>query len=162
MGAPSKKIVLERIRKKLTKQIRAANKTVEQAREVFQVGNDRAENRGERGAIQEKSWLLSAQAGRLDELRRQLYAIQQTEVKMQRTVAPGALVYLRDSSTGEEEIYLLHPDLGGMQIELEGMTVFSVSPAAPLGAAMVGKKAGDTIELDLPMGTRRLKVMRVT
>ena len=161
MKTPSKAEVFQRIRDQLVDQIAQAEKAAGQAKESFQVGDDRAENRGERGAIQEKSWLLSAHAGRVEELRQQLYAIEKTEVDDHEAAVPGALVYLEEEGSGEPEVYLLHPELGGQEIRLEEMTIFAISPAAPLGAALMGKKKGDVIDLQLPAGTRRLKITRV-
>jgi transcription elongation GreA/GreB family factor len=161
MKTPSKTEVFQRIRDQLADQLAAAEKAAGQARDSFQVGDDRAENRGERGAIQEKSWLLSAHAGRVEELQQQLHAAEKTELKTHDAVVPGALVYLEEEGGGEPEVYLLHPDLGGVEVQLEEYTIFVISPAAPLGAALMGKKVGDLVELQLPGGTRRLKITAV-
>ena len=52
MAVLSKERVFKQIADELREQIAATEKAVEQAREAFHVGDDRAENRGERGAIQ--------------------------------------------------------------------------------------------------------------
>jgi transcription elongation GreA/GreB family factor len=161
MKTPPKTEVFQRIRDQLAEQIAAAEKAAEQAKESFQVGDNRADNRGERGAIQEKSWLLSAHAARVEELRQQLYAIEKTDVEVHDAAVPGALVHLEEEVGGEPEVYLLHPELGGLEIRLEDSTLLVISPAAPLGAALMGKKKDDVVDLQLPGGARRLKITDV-
>ena len=157
----SKEQVFKQIREGLRNQISGTEKAVEQAREAFKVGDDRAENRGERGAIQEKSWLLSAQAARLDELRRQLFAIENTELEAHSAVSLGAVVLVEEPDGGRREHYLVHPALGGTEIEVEGLTLLAISPASPMGAALLGRRAGDEIEVQLPATTRRLTILEV-
>ena len=162
MTVALKEQVLKQIRDELREKIAATEKAVEQARESFRVGDDRAENRGERGAIQEKSWLLSAQASRLEELRRQLFAVENTATGLLNSVGPGALVVLKDEALGEEEVYLVHPELGGAETEVGGQEVLAISPASPLGAALLGGTAGQEIEVRLPAAVRRLKILEVS
>jgi transcription elongation GreA/GreB family factor len=157
----SKKQILEQIRTEILRQISATEKAVEQAREGFRVGDDRAENRGERGAIQEKSWLLSAQAARLEELNRQLYAVDHIELQALREVSTGALVWVEDPAVGEKETYLVHPELGGMEVSVGGRPLLAISPASPLGAALFGRKPGDAIEVELPAAVRKLTIVEV-
>ena len=157
----TKEKVFKQIREGLRNQISEASKAVEQAREAFRVGDERAENRGERGAIQERSWLLSAQATRLDELRRQLFVIESTPLEACRAVSLGALVLVEEPCSQRREIYLLHPALGGTEIEVDGLTLLAVSPASPMGAALMGRTEGDAVEVELPAANRRLTILEV-
>ena len=162
MATPTKKKILEKMRAQLKEQIKSVEKAVEQAREGFAVGDDRADNRGERGAIQEKSWLLSAQASRLEELQRQLFALENADTRTLRTAGAGALVAVREIGGRKEEIYLLHPEFGGHETDVGGVKVTVISPVSPLGRALVGKKTGEDLEAELPGGVRRLRVLRVS
>ena len=39
---------------------------------------------------------------------------------------------------------------------------FKISDQAPIGAALIGKRAGDEIEVEVPSGTVRMKVLEVS
>lgn len=161
MRSLSKEEVLKRIRDELKQQLSAVEEAVQQAREGLTVGDNRADNRGERGAIQEKSWLYSAQAERLEDLRQKIYVIDNFEVETCDTIGPGALVSLREEGAEQQEIYFLQPALGGMEVEIDGILVAAISPASPIGNALYGKKAGDQVTVELPAGEQMLIINSV-
>jgi transcription elongation GreA/GreB family factor len=59
-------------------------------------------------------------------------------------VEVGALVQL--DLGGEEGWFLLGPAAGGTEVRVEGIEVTVVTPEAPLGGALLGRRAGDSIE----------------
>jgi regulator of nucleoside diphosphate kinase len=70
-------------------------------------------------------------------------------------VTMNSQVVLRDLDTGEDQVLtLVFPH----EANVEGR---KVSVLAPLGTAVLGYRAGDVIEWQVPAGTRRLKVERV-
>ena len=70
-------------------------------------------------------------------------------------VTMNSQVALRDLDTGEDIVMtLVFPH----EANVEGR---KVSVLAPLGTAVLGYRAGDVIEWEVPAGTRRLKVERV-
>jgi regulator of nucleoside diphosphate kinase len=70
-------------------------------------------------------------------------------------ITMNSTVRLKDLDTGEEKIYtLVFP---GDIKAIPG----AVSVLAPIGTALIGYRAGDVIEWDVPAGTRRLKVLEV-
>ena len=84
------------------------------------------------------------------------------ELERAETVAPAEMpadvitmrsrVRLRDLNTGEEMVYtLVFPSEANFD---EG----KISVLAPVGTAMLGYRAGDTIEWQVPSGLRRLTV----
>jgi hypothetical protein len=60
----------------------------------------------------------------------------------------GALVALDGSAR-----YFIGPRAGGTEIELNDTSVLVITPQSPLGRQLLGRKQGDTLELDL--GGRR-------
>lgn len=48
------------------------------------------------------------------------------------------------------EIYFLVPVAGGEPLEIDGVTVKTLTPHSPLGAALCGRFVDDEVELDLP------------
>ena len=56
----------------------------------------------------------------------------------------GALVALEGPAR-----YFIGPRAGGTEIELNGTTVLVITPQSPLGRQLLGRRQGDTVELDL-------------
>lgn len=65
-------------------------------------------------------------------------------------VGIGALVELKGE--GERAIYLMGPLAGGREVECDGTEVMVMTPGSPLGALLMGKRAGDQVVLE---GRRR-------
>lgn len=58
-------------------------------------------------------------------------------------IAPGALVELRLG--GEERWFLVGPAAGGTEVSIDGVEVTVVTAEAPLGRALIGRRAGDRV-----------------
>jgi regulator of nucleoside diphosphate kinase len=72
-----------------------------------------------------------------------------------RVVTMNSRVKLRDLDSGESETYtLVYPSEANIDEE-------KLSVLAPLGTALLGTRAGQTVEVDAPGGLRRVKVERV-
>jgi regulator of nucleoside diphosphate kinase len=70
-------------------------------------------------------------------------------------VAMGSTVRLRDLETGEDETYtLVYPE----QADIRENTI---SVLAPVGTALLGYRAGDTVEWPVPSGIRRFRIEEV-
>jgi regulator of nucleoside diphosphate kinase len=70
-------------------------------------------------------------------------------------ITMNSIVHLLDLDTGEEMICtLVYPDDADIDQN-------KISVLAPVGTAMLGHSAGDTIEWDVPAGLRRLKVKEI-
>ncbi|MCL4371511.1 MAG: transcription elongation factor GreA [Chloroflexi bacterium] len=71
------------------------------------------------------------------------------------SVEVGATVTLRDES-GEEEQYAI---VGVMEAEPgKGR----ISNQSPVGRALMGHRPGETVDVETPMGTRRLTIVEIT
>lgn len=55
-------------------------------------------------------------------------------------IATGALVELASGA-----LYFLAPRGGGIEVEVDGRTVLVLTPQAPLGRQLLGKRAGDSV-----------------
>jgi transcription elongation GreA/GreB family factor len=75
-------------------------------------------------------------------------------------IALGALVEVE--STDKVESFLICSSGGGMSVDDEQGTVRVVTPEAPLGRALLGKTAGDEIELTVAGRKRELVIVTVT
>jgi transcription elongation factor GreA len=72
-------------------------------------------------------------------------------------VAPGTVVTLRYEGDDEDETSDFF--VGSIEERHEGRTV--VSPGSPLGQALLGHSAGETVEYAAPGGTLRVEIVTV-
>lgn len=72
-----------------------------------------------------------------------------------RIVTMRSRVRVRDVSTGQSEVYtLVYPEEADID---QGC----ISVLAPLGTALLGTRVGQTVEVKVPAGLRRVKVERI-
>lgn len=71
------------------------------------------------------------------------------------TVAAGCVVSIRYEGDDDDEKYLI----GSIEERREGMTV--MSPGSPLGQALLGASAGDTVSYQAPGGTLSVTVVEI-
>lgn len=120
---------------------------IETAREL----GDLSEN-GDYHAAKEEQGKM---AGRIMHLANLLENGDIVELAASDKVVPGTIVGLRYEGDDDVERYLL----GSIEERMEGVEV--MSPGSALGTALVGHKAGDTVEYETPTGAK-LKVEIVT
>jgi transcription elongation factor GreA len=53
-------------------------------------------------------------------------------------------------------------DDGGEHMEVQISSVGGVSPESPLGRALLGRKAGDVVDVDAPRGAWRAKILAIS
>ncbi len=70
------------------------------------------------------------------------------------SVGIGSTVVVRDE-TGEEDRYSI---VGAVEAEPAGGFI---SNQSPVGRALLGRRPGDTVEVETPMGTRRLTIVEI-
>jgi len=73
------------------------------------------------------------------------------------TVVAGSVVTLRYEGDGDDETQEYF--VGSIEERQGGLTV--VSPGSPLGQAVVGRSAGETVEYAAPGGTLRVQIVKV-
>ena len=120
----------------------------------------RPENDKDTRAI-EASYLARGQAARVEALGETLTRLRFVDLRpCEDAVELGCLVELAvDEVAG---LYLLVPMGGGEVVEVDGITVRSLTPAAPLGRALMGRRAGDDFELRLGRALREIEVLALS
>lgn len=69
----------------------------------------------------------------------------------------GATVKLRDTETGEEDLYkLVGESTGNFMLDY-----IEVTPNSPMGQALMKARVGETVRADLPKGTRRFEILEI-
>lgn len=108
----------------------------------------------------EQSYLARGEAARVEQLRVALADVQAMALRSfgaEERAALGALVTLEEE--GEELVIWLAPQGGGSRLATGRVQV--VTPASPLGRAILGKAAGDDLTVVVGGRTRELSIVRV-
>ena len=95
--------------------------------------------------------------GRIRQLEHLLEVSEIIETTDDGTVAPGTIVtivYEGDDDDMAERYLIGQPEEKTAELDV-------MSPQAPLGAALLGKGAGDWVQYQAPNGTLKVKVLRV-
>lgn len=121
------------------------------AAEDARAGATHEENRSEGDKdmrATESSYLARGQAIRAEELAEQLQrfeAMQLAALGPSDPIGAGALVRLTVDE--EPRVFFVVPFGGGTELVVDGEKVTVVTPASPVGQALVGKRAGEDFEL---------------
>ena len=126
-------------------------KEIEKAR----AHGDLRENSEYKAALERQQFVSS----RLSHLRLRLSKLSSVSAKDIPTdrVGFGSRVTVQDAATKQKEVYAL--TLGEFIEGGEDGGEMPVSMASPLVKALVGGKVGQTVEITLPMGKRKLKIV---
>ena len=109
--------------------------------------DSKAENKYDTRTL-EASYVARGQAQRVEELRQALHDFGQLKPQashVSETVRLGSWLTLK-AGTFEDE-YFMGPAEGGLEVQESGREIMVITPASPLGARLMGKRAGDSIAL---------------
>ncbi|MCK6489096.1 MAG: transcription elongation factor GreA [Planctomycetes bacterium] len=134
----------------LTSRVPVIAKAIEEAREK----GDLREN-AEYHAAREEMAMINARIAELKGKLSRAVVVDETQIDTSR-VAFGAKIKLRELKTKTSEDWQLVGE--GEDDPLENRILTS----SPMGAALLGRKAGDTIEVHAPVGLLKFKIEKVT
>ena len=77
--------------------------------------------------------------------------------KPKHSVVFGAVVKVKDLSDGSEEAY----ELVGPGEEDYDVDIMKILTTSPIATAMLGKKVGDKVEVDIPRGKLRMEIIGI-
>jgi len=123
----------------------------------------RPENDKDTRAI-EASYLARGQAMRVEELGEMVTRLRFLQLRTFGVEDPIDLTALVTLEVDGEEVpwrALLLPVAGGVTVEVDGVEIRVLTPAAPLGRALVGKRMGDDFELRIAGRVREYVVLDV-
>ncbi len=110
----------------------------------------------------EASYLAGAQSDRAATLQSDLHFFRTLELKKfskNDPITATALVTL--DCDGKESYYILMPCSGGLSTQYEGKRIQVITPKSPIGEALLGKKVGDQITLQIQKQIRDFDVVNV-
>ena len=142
----SKRDLLARILAKLSAELQAltsaALATHAEATDEENKAEDKYDTRG-----LEASYLAHGQSKAAEETAlalAQFQALVLRDFAADEPIGLGALVALDGPAR-----YFIGPRAGGTEIELNGATVLVITPQSPLGRQLLGRRQGDTVQLDV-------------
>ncbi|MBM3558770.1 MAG: transcription elongation factor GreA [Alphaproteobacteria bacterium] len=115
---------------------------------------DLSEN-AEYHAARERQSFIEGRIGELEDITKHAEVIDTTKIGGS-TVRFGATVTLADEENNEESVYQV---VGKFEADIKAGRISIVSP---LGRALIGKTAGDSVEVETPNGTRYYEVVKVS
>ena len=136
--------ILAHLRATLALQVNAA----QLARDEATSEESRAENQYDTHSL-EAGYLAEGQARQAAEIEESITIISTlplTEFAPGAPIALGALTEVQDAR-GESVFYFLCPRAGGLELPHEDRTVLVVTPQSPLGRQLLGRHAGETVQL---------------
>jgi transcription elongation GreA/GreB family factor len=155
MPLPEKQRVHQALLDKLSCDLLSAAGTAEATRKDATHAEAKPENDKDTRAL-EQSYLARGQAMRAEQLaeeREVLRFMPLPTLGADAAVQSGALVELEDED-GAARLVFMAPHAGGSELSVAGMSVLVVTPASPLGAAILGRSVGDDVQLSV-RGKRR-------
>jgi len=132
------------------------------AKEAATNEESKPENKYDTRAL-EASYLASAQSSRVEELRRAISRLSQLELVSFASgdaIRVGALVQLEATDTGKRWVFIL-PYGGGERIRFENTEILVLTPEAPLGKALLGKRESDEFEFRVQKKLIDYEVLKV-
>lgn len=157
-----KRVLIEGIVAKLTEELETLNRAVRAAHEAATHEESKAEDQYDTRGL-EASYLASAQANRAAELQSQINLFKFLPIRDKpeaHAVEVGSLVEL--DLDGRKLLYFLVSQGGGISIRLESATVQVITPLAPLGEALLGRRVGEVVEVELQDSVREYEVLAVS
>lgn len=76
-------------------------------------------------------------------------------------IAPGALVELMSQGNGRKAHYFVVPRGGGSAVQARGLAIQVIAPQSPLGEALIGRRAGEELEVETQGVVREYEVVSV-
>lgn len=144
-------LILETLRADLDVTERAVQTAYEAATHAENI----AENKYDTLSL-EASYLAAGQARRVAEIYQALQGCQNLVLRAydeQRGIEIGALLCLEDAQ-GRAQWLFLAPDAAGLKVDMQGLPITVITPRSPLGSSLLGKLAGDEVEI-LVAGARQ-------
>jgi transcription elongation GreA/GreB family factor len=111
----------------------------------------------------EASYVAQGQANRAQEIKRALETYRNLEL---RSFAADAAIRLTaqvalEADDGSTRTVFLGPEAGGLKIEEDGKEIIVITPGSPLGRALLGKSAGDRVELPAGSEEKAYEIIEV-
>lgn len=156
-----KRRIVQDIQAGLAEELRLLENSARAAHEAATHEESRQEDSHDTRSI-EASYLAGAQAKRAAEIKRLITLFRffpLREFEADAVACAGALVEL--SFNGTHAFYFLVPQGGGFSTKVEGKPVQVITPESPMGEALLGRRVGDTVEVETRSGDRSYEIVSI-
>lgn len=157
----NKKAVVAQIVEYLTEELAGVEKAAKSALDAATHEDNKAENEYDTRAI-EAGYLAGAQAKRAEEIRQLLLMykfLPLRDLTADDVACPAALVELEHNKT--RAFYFIAPKGGGLVTRVDGNPVQVITPVSPMGEALLGKRVGDLVEVEMRNQVREYRVISI-
>ena len=111
----------------------------------------------------EAAYLAHGQSMRIADLKQSITLYQHFQrptFNSRATIQLGALVCIEDDQ-GQQRRFLIGPAAGGLSIDSEQGAIQIITPTAPLGQALMGKRVNDEVDLQINQRKESYSVMAI-
>jgi transcription elongation GreA/GreB family factor len=139
----NKKLVIEKVLAQLADDLETLYNAARASHAEATHESSKAENKYDTRGL-EAGYLAQGQMRQADETEQTIEEIQKISIESLKPDSPilvGALVWLE--SKGEKKYFFIAPRGGGVIVEMKGQEIVVLTPQAPLGQLLIGKKKGD-------------------
>jgi len=146
----NKSLLLDKIIKTLEALYQDAFDAAMRAYDTATDDENEAENKYDTLGL-EAAYLAQGQSKRVAECEADLSSFKKlNEIKTNsiKKITTGSLIYLVDES-GKKYVLFLGPAAGGLKVKFEDINIAIVTPAAPLGSALLGRSVDEEFALKL-------------
>jgi transcription elongation GreA/GreB family factor len=159
--SPDKARVLAALRARLEQDLAVAVEAQRRTQSGATHEESKPENDKDTRAI-ESSYLARGQAQRVVELTHDLTSASALVLRPFGADTPVAMTALVELDDGDRTaFYFLAPVGGGLTIDVDGTAVRVLTPASPLGLALLGQVVGGDVEVRTPQGLRQYSLAAV-
>lgn len=158
----NKQDVLQLIIDKLEVDLDIAQRAAQTAYETATHEENIAENKYDTLGL-EASYLAAGQARRVEEIRQSLMLYQKLALapfNEHKGIQPGDLITL-ENHLGVEQHLFLGPDAAGLKVQYDAHAITVITARAPLGQTLLGKLAGDELEIHVNGSSQTFEVTQI-
>jgi hypothetical protein len=154
--------VLDALRRHIEQDLAVATEAQRRTQSGATHEENKPENDKDTRAI-EQSYLARGQAQRVVELTHDLTTATALELRAFRADTPIAVTACVGLDDGERtSFYFLAPVGGGSTLDVDGTPVRVLTPASPIGRALLGQALDSDVEVRTPQGLRTYSVVSVS
>jgi transcription elongation GreA/GreB family factor len=157
----NKRLLIKKIVARLAEELETYFRAAQFSRAEATHESSKAENKYDTRGL-EASYLARGQSKQAAELKSSIDDFEKLPVKKFAADEPvdlGALVELEHE--GERDCYFIGPRAGGTEIVQDKKEILVITPQSPLGAQLVGKRAGEPLQLTIGGGKQPAKIISV-
>ncbi len=158
----NKRAVIKKIIARLTDELKVYFRAAQSSRAEATHESSKAESKYDTRGL-EASYLARGQSKQAAEIEAAIAEFEKLSVKKfcpEDSISVGALVELENG--GENFFYFIGPRAGGTEVLHDKQEILVITPQSPLGEQLLGKKAGDHLQLTLGGVKQTAKILSVT